>query len=337
MKIKKILLIIGIILLALIVSAFYYVKSLNLPTGTVDAESVIFKVEKGKSAKAIINDLKEKSLIRNTTYAYIYVRQEKLNLKAGTYKIKPDMTTKEIMQLLTKGTQAMKKITIPEGLSLKKTAKVFEEQNFAKYDDFMKLVKDKDFLQANGINFDSAEGFLYPETYFFGEDDSLEMMLSLMIKTFFKKTAQIKNFPKDSAEIYKKMILASIIEREYQIDSEAYLISGVFTNRLNIHMGLQSCATVEYIITEIKGKKHPKRLFYEDLEIDNAYNTYMYEGLPPGPICNPGFTALDAACNPKETDFFYFRLIDPDTGKHVFSKTVEEHNKAGDTLLLKNR
>ncbi len=336
MKMKKILLIVAGLVIALLVAGFFYVKSLDLPPNDTISSQITFKVEKGSTAKAIISDLKAKSLIRSTTYAYLYVRQNKINLKAGTYKIEPGLSTKELLNLLTKGTQAVKKITIPEGLSLKKTAKLFEANNFAKYDDFMKLVNDKEFLNKNGIKAESAEGFLYPETYFFGEDDSLEMMLSLMIETFFKNVAEIKNCPKDFDKLYKKITLASIIEREYQINEEAYLISGVFTNRLKIDMGLQSCATVEYIITEIKGKKHPKRLFYEDLEVDNPYNTYMYAGLPPGPICSPGFTALDAACNPKDTDYFYFRLIDPNTGKHAFTKTMEEHNKAGNTFLLNN-
>ncbi len=337
MKLKKILLIVLIVLICLITAGFFYMKSLNNSVIAVERGEIPFKVEKGSVAKSIIQDLKDENLIKSTLYAYLYVRRNKLNLKAGSYKLKPNMTTEEVMIALTKGTQATKKITIPEGLSLKKMAKHFEANNFASYDEFMKLVKDKKFLKENGIEAETAEGFLYPETYFFGEEDSLEMMLKLMIKTFFEKTAKIKNTPKNFDELYKKIILASIIEREYQLETEAYLISGVFTNRLKINMGLQSCATVEYIMTEIQGKKHPKRLFYEDLEIESPYNTYKYAGLPPGPICSPGFTALDAACNPDETDYFYFRLVDPDTGKHVFTKTIEEHNRAGSQLLLKKR
>jgi len=129
--------------------------------------------------------------------------------------------------------------------------------------------------------------------------------------------------------------LASIIEREYRIDDEAPLIASVFKNRLKKNIGLYSCATVEYIITEIKNKKHPKRLFYDDLKVQNPYNTYINAGLPPGPISNPGFTALHAACNPAKTDYFYFRLIDADNGTHIFTRTFDEHNKANGTFLLK--
>ncbi len=325
---KKIIIIIAGLILLLGAVFFFYIKSLNSSPMKISDGLKIFKIEKGSSAKKIILNLKQERIIKSSNYAYIYLRHKKLSLKAGTYSISPEMTTKEVLHLLTKGTQAVKKLTIPEGLSLKKVAKLFEDNGFATTEEFLSLVNNKEFLKETGIFADTAEGFLYPETYFFGEHDSLEMMLKMIIKTFFQKTAQIKGFPEDFNAAYEKIILASIIEREYQIAEEAPVIAGVFTNRLKINMGLQSCATVEYIITEIQNKKHPKRLFYEDLEIKNPYNTYLYAGLPPGPICNPGFTALYAACNPAKTDYFYFRLIDEKTGKHSFSKTIDEHNRA---------
>lgn len=157
----------------------------------------------------------------------------------------------------------------------------------------------------------------------------------MMIKNFFSKVKTINNFPKDKKAIYDVVKLASIIEREYQLDSEAPTISGVFTNRLNINMPLQSCATVEYIITEIEGKPHPKRLFWEDIQVKNEYNTYVNQGLPPTPIANPGLISLSAACNPEKTNYLYFRLVDPKIGKHAFSTNVVDHNKIGNAYLLK--
>ncbi|UTC61497.1 endolytic transglycosylase MltG [Treponema sp. OMZ 787] len=319
----------------IIAGTIFFVFSLDNPPLEFSEPIVTFKVARGTAAKTVISGLKEKNLIRSELYAYAYLRLKKLNLKAGTYQIKPEMTTRDILNKLTQGSQALKKLTIPEGLTLKKTAQIFENAGLIKAEEFILITSDQEFLEKNGIKAKTAEGFLYPDTYFFGEEDSPEMMIKMIIKTFFEKTASIPNFPKEFNEIYNKVILASIIEREYQIPEEAPIISSVFTNRLKINMGLQSCATVEYIITEIKNKKHPKRLFYEDLEIPSPYNTYIHAGLPPGPISNPGFIALNAACNPANTDYFYFRLIDPDTGKHIFTKTINEHNKAGEGLLLK--
>jgi UPF0755 protein len=123
--------------------------------------------------------------------------------------------------------------------------------------------------------------------------------------------------------------LASIVEREYRVDDEAPLMAGVFFNRLQIGMALQSCATVEYVITEIQGRPHPERLFDRDTEIRDPYNTYMNAGLPPGPICSPGMVALNAVFNPAESDYLYFRLIDPAAGRHYFSRTLDDHIQAG--------
>ncbi|UTY31023.1 endolytic transglycosylase MltG [Treponema putidum] len=334
-KSKIIIIILCISACLIFAGTVFLVLGLNNPPLEFLESVVTFKVNRGAAAKTVISDLKAKNLIRSELYAYAYLRLKKLNIKAGTYQIKPEMTTRDILHKLTEGSQALKKLTIPEGLTLKKTAQLFENTGLIKAEDFIAITTDPEFLEKNGINAKTAEGFLYPDTYFFGEEDTPEMMIKMIIKPFFEKTSSIPNFPKDFSEIYKKVILASIIEREYQLPEEAPIISSVFTNRLKINMGLQSCATVEYIITEIKTKKHPKRLFYEDLEIESPYNTYIHAGLPLGPISNPGLTALNAACNPESTDYFYFRLIDPDTGKHIFTKTISEHNKAGDTLLLK--
>ncbi|WP_024467099.1 endolytic transglycosylase MltG [Treponema pedis] len=329
---------IGIILSALVLclsGALFYFLSLNAPPKNLKEGTKTFKVNRGAAAKTVIRNLKDEGLIQSEYYAYIFLRLKKLNLKAGSYTITPEMTAQEILQKLTEGTQAIKKITVPEGLTLKKTARLFEKEGFMTAEKFIKLATDSAFLKANGIKAETAEGFLFPDTYFFGEEDTPEMMFNLIFKTFFEKTSAIPNFPKDFDELYKKIILASIVEREYQIKEEAPVIAGVFVNRLKINMGLQSCATVEYIITEIQNKKHPKRLFYEDLEIESPYNTYLYAGLPPSPIANPGYTALEAACNPAKTEYFYFRLIDPSTGKHAFSRTINEHNKADASLYLK--
>ncbi|WP_255947327.1 endolytic transglycosylase MltG [Brucepastera parasyntrophica] len=135
--------------------------------------------------------------------------------------------------------------------------------------------------------------------------------------------------------MYEKVILASIVEREYQIREEAPLIASVFANRLKIGMGLQSCATIEYIITEIQGLPHPVRLYDRDLEIRSDYNTYLWAGLPPSPISNPGLIALNAAFNPAKTNYLYFRLTDSESGAHTFTRSLDEHVSAGRNLTVK--
>jgi UPF0755 protein len=137
-------------------------------------------------------------------------------------------------------------------------------------------------------------------------------------------------------ELNKLVILASIVEREYRLDEEAPLMAGVFKNRLDIGMALQSCATVEYVITEIQGKPHPEVLSTRDTEIRDPYNTYMRPGLPPGPIASPGAVALKAVLNPTKSDYLYFRLIEADSGRHYFSRTLDDHIKAGRLYTKRN-
>jgi UPF0755 protein len=137
----------------------------------------------------------------------------------------------------------------------------------------------------------------------------------------------------DKPRLRENVILASIVEREYGVPQEAGLMASVFRNRLAIGMALQSCATVVYIITEKQDKPHPSVVYYSDLAIKDPYNTYIHRDLPPGPISNPGETALSAVFNSPKSDYLYFRLIDSSSRQHRFSKTFEEH--AGETIPVK--
>ena len=119
--------------------------------------------------------------------------------------------------------------------------------------------------------------------------------------------------------------MASIVEKEYKVKEEAPLIASVFKNRIRHNIGLYSCATIVYIITEIQGKPHPNRILTKDTKIDNPYNTYKWAGLTPGPISNPGLTALDAVINTPKTSYFFFQVKDEKKGTHVFTETFEEH------------
>lgn len=296
-----------------------------------------FVVENGESLKGVIKRLKAEKLIRSELYALFYAKWQKHKVKTGIYDFSPSLSTNEIVRALAKGgREEFVKVTVPEGLTIKKTARVFEEAGVCEAEEFINTAKQKvDVLKEFGLEVRSVEGFLFPDTYLLSKKDNAESAIKIMIKNFFEKTKNVKNFPKDKKAMYDAVKLASIVEREYQLDCEAETISGVFTNRLKIKMPLQSCATVEYIITEIEGKPHPKRLFWEDIEVRNEYNTYVNQGLPPTPIASPGIVSLTAACNPAKTNYLYFRLIDPKIGKHAFSTNVADHNKIGNVHLLK--
>jgi UPF0755 protein len=176
----------------------------------------------------------------------------------------------------------------------------------------------------------TAEGFLFPDTYLFAEDYPADKVVRYMVGRFMEVLGEI--YPEylslSAGDLYDRVVLASMVEREYRVPEEAAAIASVFYNRLDIHMRLESCATVVYVMTEQEGLPHPQRLFYRDLERANPYNTYRTFGLPPGPIASPGRTALDAAFFPDTTDYRFFVWSGPGSASHAFTRTLSEHNEA---------
>lgn len=323
--------------------AYSFVSYQLKPMTTAEEEyTVDYKLPAGKSVMEVAKDLEDSKLVRKWQDFYYAIRFgkylgiESTGVKTGTYSLKSSMSVKELASLLSTGTAEYVTITIPEGLTIRKTAPIFEEAGLCKAEDFIALCHDKDFIAHYEIPSDSLEGFLYPDTYDFDINSSAPDIVNRLVSTFFNKTELIPSLKgKTPEEMFKTVVLASIVEREYKSPSEAALIAGVFTNRLKSIIKLESCATVEYVITEVLGKPHPERIYYADLRIDNPYNTYKHYGLPPAPIANPGFTALKAAADPAETDYYYFVLSDENAGTHTFTKTLSQHN-AAKSLYIKD-
>jgi len=310
------------------------------PEGITREEDGAYFVEvrKGESAQSVGRRLERAGLIRNKFFWNLICRFNKKQIKTGTYRIEIPASQISIHRILVLGKQILYRVTIPEGVTLKKTAAILEEAGICSAQGFLDAAKDPNLLARYGIPNDTMEGYLFPDTYLFPSEYPASRVIVSMADNFFAKIKQIDpSFASMSRkELNDKVILASIVEREYRIESEAPLMAGVFYNRLNIGMAIQSCATVEYIITEIQNKPHPSVLYNRDLEIRNPYNTYLVPGLPPGPISAPGEVALKAAFSPEKTGYFYFRLEDSKSGKHYFSATLDEHIKAGQ-LVPKGR
>jgi UPF0755 protein len=249
---------------------------------------------------------------------------------AGYYKIKKGASTIEIHNLLVSGKQAQIKITIPEGWTKTKIALHFEENGIATATGILDAIESDELMEKYGIPAKNLEGYLYPDTYFFNESLSPTEIVDRMVDNFFLYLEDIVPDYKTmyKKKLHRKIILASIIEKEYRIPDEAPIISSVFYNRLGSRIGLESCATIEYIITEIYGQPHPERITVEMKEIDSPYNTYMWHGLPPGPVSNPGRIAISASFYPAQTDYWYFCVKNVETGEHHFSRDLEEHNEA---------
>jgi UPF0755 protein len=293
--------------------------------------TVFLEVRAGESAFSVGRRLKDAGIIKSSLFWYLLCRYNADFIKTGSYQLTVPAAQIDIHATLVEGRQMLYRVTIPEGVTLKKMARIFEDAGICRADAFLAKAEDPGLIAAYRIPGPTMEGYLYPDTYLFPLDYPADLVVKSMADTFYARLGEIDadavNLGPD--ELNEKVILASIVEREYRVDEEAPLMAGVFYNRLDIGMALQSCATVEYVITEIQGKPHPEVLYTRDTEIRNPYNTYIRPGLPPGPISAPGKAALNAGFHPVPSDYLYFRLVDPEAGRHYFSKTFDDHIRAG--------
>ncbi|NLM00876.1 MAG: endolytic transglycosylase MltG [Treponema sp.] len=336
-KISKFFIYFFIILIIIMVFVYFGFNYLISPLNPNAKEKThTFKIIQGSSIKNVALELQKNEIIRNAYAMYILARIKGTIIKSGRYEANASMSCEQILDYLQDGKQANVVVAIPEGLTFTKIAALLEKYEVTKAEDFIEECKNTNTIEKYRISSENLEGYLFPDTYFFDYEMKANKVVQIMVNNFFSKIEKIPEL-KDlsSQKLHEKIILASIVEREYRISSEAPLIASVFVNRIRRNIGLYSCATIEYIITEIMGKPHPDVITYEDLKINNPYNTYKWAGLPPGPISNPGLIALNAVANPPVTQYYFFRLVDSKKGTHVFSKDFESHTENANNISTK--
>ncbi|MGB4572245.1 MAG: endolytic transglycosylase MltG [Rectinemataceae bacterium] len=314
----------GLLVLAVAGAFFLY----RTPGAPGQGEEVRFLVERGVSASEIAASLEKAGLIRNSRVFLIVARLSGSDsrFQAGSYRIAKGTPMGEIVRTIAEGRQSLEKVLVPEGYTARMIAALFAEKGICPPEEFLAATTDPGLAKELGIPAKSLEGYLYPDTYFVSSGTTGADLARLMVNAFKTKIAALPGLRgMDAQTLHETVTLASIVEREYRVASEAPLIASVFLNRMRIGMALQSCATVVYVITEKQGKPHPEVVRLADLKIADPYNTYLHRGLPPGPISNPGMTALAAVSEPAKSEYLYFRLADAEKGVHRFSRTLEEH------------
>ncbi len=325
--------VLGVVLVAAAVFLF-----MNSSPGA-GPDSRVFTIGRGENLSGISRDLKSQGFIRSAPLLGAIGRLLGTQgvFKAGSYTIPRHATMFSIHNLLVRGSRTIEKVTIPEGWTSGKIARHLEALGICTAADFLAAIRSPALLARYGVTGGTMEGYLFPDTYFVPKPFPADSLVDVMAGTFFTNLAKIEPGWKEKGPkgMHDTVILASIVEREYQVDEEAPVIASVFNNRLARNIGLESCATLEYIITEIQQKAHPEYITLDDEKIDSPYNTYKWAGLPPGPISNPGRTALEAAFHPARTDYLYFVLMDPQAGRHFFSRNLNEHNQAKYLYLKK--
>lgn len=296
----------------------------NTPSGTEPVKKVVI-IKSGQKFKAFSEMLFQKGLIEHPVKFRLFARIKKYDkrIKAGEYVLSAVMTPKKILEITVNGKIYLHRLTIPEGYNLKQIARAVSRAGFGSETDFLKAATDSNFVHAKGIEGQTFEGYLYPDTYYFPRGTTPHEIISTMVNRFWTifKPEWKERAKTLGLTIHQVVTLASIIEKETGVAVERPIISSVFHNRLQRKMRLESDPTVIYGIKDFKGN-----ITRKDLEHPTPYNTYTIKGLPFGPISNTGVKALEAAIYPADTPFLYF--VSRKDGTHQFSTNFMDHNKA---------
>ncbi|MBC2576482.1 endolytic transglycosylase MltG [Peptostreptococcus canis] len=306
----------------------------KIASGAVDSsnkQNIVVDIPDGSTVPEIARILKKNKLIRNERVFISNAKNtDKSNLmKAGKYKLSQSMSNDDIIHKMIDGMvyQDGIKITIPEGSLSTDIVNKLVNKGLGNRQVFVKLFREpkafsKEYKFLDNSRIKTLEGFLYPETYYFKKGSTEKQIFSKMLKEFEKNyNKNVKAYvDKQKYDFYDTVIMASIVEKETVQDVDRDIVAGVFYNRLDKKMKLQSDAVLQYGLPERKS-----RVRYKDLKVDTVYNLYIHDGLPPTPIASPGIKSLVAAANPKRTNYLYF--ITGTDNKNYYSETYEEHMK----------
>ncbi len=298
---------------------------LTEPFNPAQTQTTLFSVAEHKSLREIAKELEQQHLIRSSWSLRIIARiqSKDTSIKAGEYQLSAAMSAEQILDKMVNGEMVLHRVTIKEGARVSEIGPLLEQSGIISQLLFDQALQNQALLSELGIQANSFEGYLFPETYQFPRNTPANKVITTMHEQFNKAwqaewAQQAVTLKMSKHEI---LTLASIIEKESGNFEEQPIISSVFHNRLNRNMRLQADPTVIYGIVNFNGN-----ITKNDLQRFTPYNTYLIRGLPPGPIANPGISAIKAALYPAQTNYLYF--VGNGAGRHIFSEDLDQHNNA---------
>ena len=305
----------------------------------LDEETTVkFHIDKGSTTKDITAKLKENGLIKNE---FIFKLLSKFNgfdgeYKSGTHYLSGGLTYDEIMVLLCADPETVD-VTFPEGFTTVQIAERLEANRVCGKDDFLRALNNIDVTsypfapaEANGRDY-FLDGYLFPDTYKFETDSTPDTVIYKLLNRFNEifKPEYYARAEKLGLTVDQLVILASFVEKEAKVASDRPIIASVYYNRLNSEdLKLMQCESTVLYVKRRASADNVSGVTAEDLKIDDPYNTYLYEGLTPGPICSPSEDSIKAVIQMNPTEYYYYVLKNDGSGTHIFSKTYEEHLKA---------
>jgi UPF0755 protein len=315
-----------LVLVVVVVVAAYFRYRLENPHARAGSEEVIVEIPPGTSTSDIFRRLARAGVIEDGRLAEVYYRlhRRRIPLQAGEYRFYRAMPIDEVINRMGRGDVVRHAVVVPEGLTAEETFELFWKQGIGGPDAFKAALVKTELVPGLTHGASDLEGFLFPDTYDVTRTTPASQIVDRMVANFREHfTPDLQRRAAALGLTTRQAVtLASIVERESGVKSEGPLIAGVYLNRLRRGMRLQADPTVIYAL---KGDGRWKGMLHRsDYDYESPYNTYLHEGLPPGPISNPGKDALTAAVNPERTDYLYF-VANPSTAGHQFSATFDAH------------
>jgi peptidoglycan lytic transglycosylase G len=308
------------------VGGWIYVN-LERPFKGYDAAEQFVEIPTGTGSMAMGKRLADAGVIRSPTSFRIavWMRGTGRRLQAGEYRFDRAMTTAEVVDKIARGDVYVRTITFREGLTNREMAGLFEAAGFGTADEFLKAAGNAQLIHDVDPAARDLEGYLFPDTYTLQRKTTAAQLIERMVTRFKKAfTAELRENAAASGRTIRELVtLASLVEKETGKEEERPIVAGVYANRLRIQMPLQCDPTVIYAL--MRAGRYDGNIRRDDLQIDSPYNTYRYPGLPPGPIAAPGEASLRAAAAPASVPYLYF--VSRNDGSHVFSTTLDEHNR----------
>lgn len=299
-------------------------STLERPHGEPGRE-VILTVPTGEGATSILERLEAEGVLASATLSRLYLVYALGDppLKAGEYRFVLPLDSTQVLTKLIRGEVRTLRVTLVEGLTLEESATALAEAGFGDRERFLDAMSQPSLIADLDSRATDLEGYLFPDTYAFARGTPETAIVATLVETFRKRLAELRPLLPPEPEVRELVTLASIVEKEARLDEERPIIAGVYANRLERGIPLAADPTVIFALKQ-RGE-WDGNLRRPDLKLDSPFNTYVYAGLPPGPICSPGFASLEAAARPADVPYLYF--VSRNDGSHVFARTLKEHNR----------
>jgi UPF0755 protein len=324
---RILLILIAVLVVAAAGAAVWLLVGTEKPYKGYDAAEQFVEIPPGAGPALIGRRLAEAGVVRDrlSFRAALARSGQARRLQAGEYRFDQPMSAREVIDKLARGDVYLRPITFPEGLTIQQMAQIYERDAGGKRADFVRAAGNAGLIRDIDPAAPDLEGYLFPDTYSLPRRTTADQLVQRMVTAFRDALTPeiVQRAAARGLSVRQLVTLASLVEKETAKPEERPVVAAVYSNRLRIGMGMQCDPTVIYALE--RAGKYTGNLRREDLQFDSPYNTYRYAGLPPGPIAAPGRASIEAASAPEDVPYLYF--VSRNDGSHVFSTTLDEHNR----------